>query len=274
MELDWRQISSYLSVPGTNNPVFYTDGTLKDESGELKFTVDGHVVDFIGKASGENEGSTSQLEYWESSKPALRLPNHPVQVQFAQQRFEYLDRHIPFENVQIGLDVGCGNGVGTVSLRARVNTVFGLDMSSYLLSQMPNNIIGIRGDASRLPLRDNSVDFSMTWELIHHIRDPVFVLREMRRVTRRWVVLFEPNRWNPLLAGFSLAVPEERLALRNSRAYLVKVAEKAGLNIVHYATVGCIFPNKSPLWLATILAKLPFKIPYLGISHLLVAEVC
>lgn len=273
MQIDLEDMVNYLSEPGTNNRLFFSDGSFKNEDGSCKFPVRGHIVDFLGSASGENTETTSQLEYWESPEPGLRLANHPVQIQFAEQRFKYLSRFIPFDDVQSALDIGCGNGVGTISLHRRVKTVFGLDMSAYLLRRMPDSIIGIRADASRLPLLDKAVDLSMSWELIHHIIEPAGVFREMRRVTRKWVVLFEPNRWNPLQAAFSLAVSKERLGLRNTRAYLMNLMEKAGLNVVHYATVGCIFPNKCPIWLARILEKVPFKIPYIGISHLLIAEV-
>ena len=273
MQIDWQKIAYYLAVPGTNNTLSYSDGSFQAENSALKFPVHGHIVDFTGGASTKKAGSTSQMDYWESSKPGLRLPNHPAQVQFAEQRFQYLSRFIPFQDVQSSLDVGCGNGVGTISLNRRVDVVFGLDMSWYLLNQMPDNIVGIRGDASRLPLQVKAVDLSMAWELMLHIENPVPVLLEMCSVTRRWVVLFEPNRWNPLQAGFSLAVSKERLGLRNTRSYLTNIMAKARLNVVHYATVGCIFPNNSPIWLASVLGKVPFKIPYLGISHLLIAEI-
>ena len=273
MQIDWENIVDYLSEPGTNNQLFFSDDSFKTEDGSCKFPVRGHTVDFLGGASGENTETTSQLEYWESAEPGLRPANHPVQIQFAEQRFEYLSRFIPFEDVRSALDIGCGNGVGTIGLHRRVNTVFGLDMSAYLLEQMPDDIIGLRADASRLPLRDKAVDMSMSWEMIHHIAEPAGIFHEMRRVTRKWVVLFEPNRWNPLQAGFSLAVSKERLGLRNTRAYLINLMEKAGLNVVHYVTVGCIFPNKCPIWLARILGKVPFKIPCIGISHLLIAEL-
>jgi ubiquinone/menaquinone biosynthesis C-methylase UbiE len=142
-----------------------------------------------------------------------------------------------------------------------------------MFEQMPDDIIGLRADASRLPPCDKVVDLSMSWELIHHIIESAGVFREMRRVTRKLVILFKPNRWNLLQAGFSLAVSKERLGLRNTRIYLTNMIQRAGLNIVHYATVGCIFPNKCPVWLARILGEVPFKIPYVGISHLLIAEV-
>jgi ubiquinone/menaquinone biosynthesis C-methylase UbiE len=137
---------------------------------------------------------------------------------------------------------------------------------------MPKEISAIRASGTELPFRDKSVDFSMAWELIHHIEKPEGVFSEMRRVSRKWVVIFEPNRWNPLQAGFSLVVSKERLGLRNSRRYLESLMQNAGLKIIHYACVGWIFPNKSPNWLAEILGRMPFKIPYIGISHLFIAE--
>lgn len=273
MQVDWQKMTGYLAVPGTNDPLIYSEGDFRSADGGSRFTVNGHVVDFLGETAGDESGSTAQMDYWESSKPGLRAAEHFVQTLFAEQRFEYISRFVQFDDVSDALDIGCGNGVGTVSLKRRVDTVFGLDMSAYLLWQMPGDIVGIRGDASRLPLRDNSVDLAMAWEIIHHIIDPVPVLAEMRRVSRKWVVLFDPNRWNPLQAGFSLVVSKERLGLRNTRRYLTKIMDQAGLKVVHYATVGCIFPNKSPRWLARILCKAPFRIPFLGISHLLISEV-
>ncbi len=269
---DWQSLIEYLSVPGTNEALAFGQDCLQSKEGLKKFPVRDHFIDFICGVSGGKDGALSQLEYWESEKPNLREAQHPVQVKFAEQRFRYLERFIKFDEVKSAIDIGCGNGAGTLSLKKRVDTVFGLDMSEFLLSQMPEGIAAIRASGDKLPFRDKSVDFSMAWELIHHIEEPEGVFREMRRVSRKWVVIFEPNRWNPLQAGFSLIVSKERLGLRNTRRYLENLMHNAGLKIVHYACAGWIFPNKSPIWLAEILGRMPFKLPYIGISHLFIAE--
>ena len=269
MNTAWSTQNKVLAYPGTNKPLFVGSEELKN----IPFEVNNNLINFLDEQGHQLNGSISQLEYWESEKPELRPACHVVQKMFAEQRFRYLEKVIDFKEINNALDVGCGNGVGTLSLKNRVETVFGLDMSMFLLNQMPDNIFGMRGDATKLPFLDKSLDFSMAWELLHHIPDPLPVFVELKRITKKWVVIFEPNRLNPLQAAFSSIVTKERLGLRNSRSYLQSLADKAGLKTAHYSTVGCIFPNKYPLWLAKFGSILPFRLPYIGISHLMVFEV-
>lgn len=42
----------------------------------------------------------------------------------------------------------------------------------------------VAGDGARLPLRSGSVDLAMTAQALHHIHEPVPVIKEMRRVIR------------------------------------------------------------------------------------------
>lgn len=42
--------------------------------------------------------------------------------------------------------------------------------------------------------------------VLHHVADREGVIREMARTSSRYVVLLEPNRNNPLMFAFSLAV--------------------------------------------------------------------
>jgi SAM-dependent methyltransferase len=264
MKLNWSEAINYLSQPGTN--------VLIDTSQIQRLVCLDKILDFLVNSESDSS-SIEQLGYWESKEPNLRPPGHIVQVLFAEQRFKFLEHYIDFSQVQSALDVGCGNGVGTLSLKKRVPTVFGLDISSYLLKQVPDGIFTIRGDATNLPFKDKSLDFTMAWELIHHIPEPSPVFEELKRITKKWIVIFEPNRLNPLQAAFSCVVKKERLGLRNSKQFLFGLAEEAHLKIHHYSTVGCIFPNKYPLWLAKFASIIPFELPLIGISHVLIIEL-
>src|SRR6185503_18722722 len=56
----------------------------------------------------------------------------------------------------------------------------------------PSNVQFIRGDASRLPLRDDSVDCVFCNRLLHHIlsaQERAAFLKQFHRVTRRYVVV-------------------------------------------------------------------------------------
>jgi hypothetical protein len=94
----------------------------------------------------------------------------------------------------------------------------------------------------------------------------------MARVSRRHVLFFEPNPWNAAQAAFSIVDPEHRWVLRFTKRYTLEQVRRAGLSPVRYQRVGLIFPNKTPERLFPWLRRLPFRVPQIGISQLVIAE--
>jgi demethylmenaquinone methyltransferase/2-methoxy-6-polyprenyl-1,4-benzoquinol methylase len=88
------------------------------------------------------------------------------------------------------LDVGCGTGFATEGLLDRVDFVHGLDQSEHQLEQATAKFAGddrvtfYRGDAERLPFRDDTFDVVWSSGSIEYWPDPVAALRELRRVAR------------------------------------------------------------------------------------------
>ncbi|HTR88644.1 MAG TPA: hypothetical protein VMG62_00875, partial [Solirubrobacteraceae bacterium] len=97
------------------------------------------------------------------------------------------------------------------------------------------------------------------WEVLHHLRDPSRAVREMRRVSRRYVVIFEPNRANVMQLMFGLLNRQERGTLRSSKRYLETLARQAGLELLASDYCGRIPPNKTPAWLLAAMRRLPFR---------------
>jgi len=60
----------------------------------------------------------------------------------------------------------------------------------------------VEGELTYLPFGDRSFDVVFEANLLHHVEDRTEVVREMARVSRRWVILIEPNRYNPLMLAF------------------------------------------------------------------------
>jgi methionine biosynthesis protein MetW len=84
------------------------------------------------------------------------------------------------------LDLGCGNGrIG--ALFVGDNEVFGMDFSETAVAEAKTR--GIRAQAgdicSRLPFDDDTFDIIMLIEIMEHVYDPVFVLREAYRVLKK-----------------------------------------------------------------------------------------
>lgn len=152
------------------------------------------------------------------------------------------------------LDVGCGNGVFTYHLRKAYGFVVGLDFSSRLLGQNPH-ALRVRGDASRLPFPDSSFDLAFEANLLHHVPDPERVVSSMKRVSHRYVCLIEPNRLNPVMLAFSLAVRAERGVLRSSLGALKSLIKKAKLTCVSAMTTGMISQSNTSQWLVPLLKR-------------------
>jgi ubiquinone/menaquinone biosynthesis C-methylase UbiE len=171
-------------------------------------------------------------------------------------------------------DVGCGDGFATYYFAQIVPRVEGGDISELMLAHNPLDGRALKViDAENLDLPDASYDLVYLWEVLHHLRDPARAVREMSRVSRRYVVIFEPNRANVLQFAFGLLNREERGTLRSSKAYLEGLARQAGLEILACDYCGKIPPNKTPAWLFEIVKRLPFESTRVsGISVALIAQ--
>jgi len=196
-----------------------------------------------------------QIVYWESERKR-RSPEHPVVDAFVMPKINYIGDYVDLSRMSI-LDVGCGNGFFTYYFSKLAYTV-GIDYSRYMLSTNPCNQL-IQGSALALPFKANSFDLVFCSNLLHHIKDPEMVIREMKRVSKKYVVLSEPNRNNPLMALFSVLVREERGQLKFSLRYLKKLAVSSGLNIVDACSLGSVVPNKTPLSLLERFKKIDKK---------------
>src|SRR5262249_53291062 len=109
------------------------------------------------------------------------------------------------------LNVGAGTGAYEPSDRH----VLAVGPSELMRSQRPADAAPcLIGSAEKLPFDDQSFDAAMAFATIHHWRDPIAGLREMRRVARRVVVFTHDTTDSGWLDRFWL-----------TRDYLPEVAE-------------------------------------------------
>jgi ubiquinone/menaquinone biosynthesis C-methylase UbiE len=97
------------------------------------------------------------------------------------------------------LDVPSGAGRFLTTLGGGRRKVFEMDVAFEILEYAREKAgaagvpgLVLQGDASRLPLRDGAVDRVFSNRLLHHIivtEERVAILREFRRVCRRWTVV-------------------------------------------------------------------------------------
>ena len=173
-----------------------------------------------------------------------REPNHPVVKAFAQPKVNFLKKYTSLSNDFTLLDVGCGNGYFTHYL-AKLYDVTGLDFSKEMLNQNSHHKL-VQGDAENLPFKNSSFDIVFCSNLLHHLADPKIAIKEMIRVSNKYIILSEPNRNNPLMYLFGLLKKEENGLLKINKKYLNRICIDQNLEPIKILTSGFIFPNKTP----------------------------
>jgi len=99
------------------------------------------------------------------------------------------------------LDVGCGDGAidGVIQQKRPDVTVRGVDVLARENTKIPVD----KFDGVRLPFADSSFDVVMFVDVLHHTDDPMILLSEARRVSRRFILLKDHTR-DGLFAGTTL----------------------------------------------------------------------
>jgi SAM-dependent methyltransferase len=191
-----------------------------------------------------------QSDYF--GRVAYRDPMHPVVGAYADPKLEFIKQYVPLGG-QV-LDVGCGNGIFTLRFANAGANVTGLDYSRHLLRQNTHPRL-VCGDATSLPFPDGNFEVVFEANVLHHVPDRERVIREMARASRRYVVLLEPNRYNPLMFAFSLVVRAERGVLKSCRSRLDAEVSRCGLRVVKTLTTGMISQNNTPAPLVPMLKR-------------------
>lgn len=199
---------------------------------------------------------------------AYRDPMHPVVSAYADPKVRYIQEYMPLKG-RI-LDVGCGNGIFTIRFAKAGAEVVGLDSSPLLLGQNAHPAL-IRGDATSLPFPDESFEATFEANVLHHVTEREGVIREMARTSRRYVILLEPNRYNPLMFALSIVVRAERGVLKSSMSRLRQEAQRCGLRVVASLTTGMISQNNTPALLVPILKRFDRRI-WWGEYYVIIAE--
>jgi demethylmenaquinone methyltransferase/2-methoxy-6-polyprenyl-1,4-benzoquinol methylase len=204
-----------------------------------------------------------QDAYWESDQSLRRDPDHPAVAALFEPRAKFLAALIEGSSDGSVLDVGCGNGFLSAPLERRFGTTVALDLASAMIARNPCRR-RVRASSLALPFADTSFDLVVCSHLLHHLSDSdrASAVTEMSRVARRAVVLYEPNRNNPLMFAFGLAVREERMSLRFSRRYVASLLVAAGLTRCSSRVEGTVLPNKTPqslVPLASFLGQTPLR---------------
>lgn len=187
---------------------------LRPDPDEIKSRIESYRFDSLGDREGEFKRLITQATIGED-------------IEFA-----VLDSVGLHDGAKV-LDLGSGPGVTSLLVARRLPraTVIGVEPEDLLRNKAETLIAGqglaercrfLKGTGDRIPLADGTVDFSYARLLFQHLPNPLAVLGEMRRVTRRGgivVVLDVDDRTNIVHpAPAELESLEKRIAAAQAAA--------------------------------------------------------
>jgi|TARA_B100002003_G_C14113357_1_gene535481 methionine biosynthesis protein MetW len=96
------------------------------------------------------------------------------------------------------LDVGCGVGTIAVEIQKRGFDVHGIDFSSVAIEKSRKkgiNAVMCNLDEGGIPFDDNSFDIVWAGDIVEHVFDPIFLLKEILRVVKNQgkILITTPN---------------------------------------------------------------------------------
>lgn len=161
------------------------------------------------------------------------------------------------DSIRTILDLPCGTGRFTGHLGRDGYDVIGSDIAMEMMQVAAKQLAGtpglhgyVRADAEHLPLTDNAIDCVMSIRFLLHI-DPatrVSIVREMARVSTRWLILDYRHkhsyRYVTLRLRQMLGVPSARKLPQVSRAEMTRELEAAGVRVTKIFPVASFFSDK------------------------------
>lgn len=129
---------------------------------------------------------------------------NPVQ-KFLIGNFEkILANEVKKLNISSILDAGCGEGFTLENLRAGSigKTYEGIDFLKTAIDlghKIHPQITLKQASIYKLPYKDNSFDLVLSTEVLEHLEDPKIALKEIFRVSKKYVLLSVPNE--PIFMG-------------------------------------------------------------------------
>jgi ubiquinone/menaquinone biosynthesis C-methylase UbiE len=188
--------------------------------------------------SGSNQGYAPNLRRWMKDELRTVLRTAPV------------------------LEVGCGDGSFTTNLAEQFSSVTGIDISASQIAdnkaRLPHITFRQHDVSQRFPFPDGSFEVVWCSEVLEHLFDPAFALREMHRILRPGgrllvTVPYHGRFKNVLIALFNWDehfVPSTSHIRFYTKRSLGRIVSAAGLDSIRIKTCGMARPLRD-LFIAT-----------------------
>jgi len=158
-----------------------------------------------------------------------------------------------------GLDIGCGNGNLTATIKEVCSRMTGIDISKGMISlakktYKSKKLKFITSSSDKLKFRDSEFDFSIIVHLLHHLVEKKIIentILEMKRVTKEkgLIIIVDVNKLNPfsvliqyLMFKRGVDSGKEKLVWPQT---IIKLFKTHGIKTIKYKGF-CLIPHFFP----------------------------
>ena len=157
-------------------------------------------------------------------------------LRFLDEIYSIMTQQIHFGPQDSLVDIGCGRGYFLDYLQRRGHTeLYGLDPCRHLIDLSLHDRIRY-GSFQNHPFQTAQFDIAFTCHTLHHLpdREPLFPLREMLRLAKKYIVIVEINNTNlPMLLISLLNRRVERNALWYNKRKIASLLRRAGGEMIY-----------------------------------------
>lgn len=253
-----------LAAPGGDEDLLVCDAGLRTDRSGATFPISPHGIPLFALSALSEEADYQQQHYDRIANAYIANLSYP----HTQEYMAYLDRVLMAKigSTSLGTvaELCCGHGEALKLSGLAFERYVGIDVSEKMLESGLTaagdcQALFVQGDATRVPLKDASVDTVLMLGGVHHVPDRAALFREVRRILRpggRFVfrepvsdfVLWKAIRWLVYRLSPMLDHATERPLTHSETA---GVLTRAGLDLTDYRTCGflgfCLFMNSDVL---------------------------
>jgi ubiquinone/menaquinone biosynthesis C-methylase UbiE len=176
-------------------------------------------------------------------------------------------------------DIGCGDGGDCALLLHKATQVVGMDIepNPNWREKHKGKVAYLIGDAANLQFVDTGFDLVFEKDMLHHVTDPLKVLKELFRVTKKggYLICVEGNRYNPILYfHMTMLNGHEHF----TKAFLRKLVSQVTEDFILFSTESHVYPADKKFILNFVYAfnnmleVVPFLRDYLSYNIVIVRK--
>ena len=159
--------------------------------------------------SGQEYVGNQLIAQEASEKGFYSIINEYVYIdsKYVEKTFDIIPRS---SELIFGVGVDLGGGVGcissTLAKKESVEKIYCVEVvedvvklcqpivKKEILKEKEKKVISVVGDFDNLELNDNSIDFAVSWDSMHHSTNPIKTLKECKRVLKKNGILIIVDR--------------------------------------------------------------------------------